>query len=66
MAAARDRRELRNGRPKQESCGGHESDHDGAPTSLPMAVVVLSKKSVTRASASGPVRPVRVPTMRTT
>jgi len=31
-----------------------------------MAVVVLSKKSVTRASASGPVRPVRVATMQTT
>ena len=39
MAAARDRRELRNGRPKQEFCGGHESDHDGAPTSLPIKVV---------------------------
>ena len=35
MAAARDRREPRNRSPKQESCSGHESEHDGAPTSLP-------------------------------
>src|SRR5215204_5414264 len=35
MAAARDRRKPRNRSPEQESCGGHESDHNGAPTSLP-------------------------------
>ena len=35
MAAACDRRKPRNRSPKQESCGGQESAHNDAPTSLP-------------------------------
>ena len=35
MAAARNRREPRNRSPEKSPCGGHESDHNGAPTSLP-------------------------------
>ena len=66
MAAACDRRKPRNRSPKQSPAAVKNPTTTTLRRAFLMAVVVLSKKSVTRASASGPVRPVRVATMRTT